>query len=186
MVTQSVIRRGNCWDNSVAGYFFKTLKIELIYDDNFKTIEQAKTSIFEYIEIWYNRIIQSNILLVTIQYTPHYGKSVREIPPKIGYLNAAYLTMADYDAIFKVWNTKKAIIFDLRNYPKENFLQLLPYLKNYPRTFVQLTHNNLVMLDYFTFLPHIDGVRKNISYSYNSKIIVLVNNISQSLSEFDA
>ena len=55
LVTQSMSRKGNCWDNSVAESFFKTLKVELIYDDNFKTIEQAKTSISEYIEIWYNR-----------------------------------------------------------------------------------------------------------------------------------
>ncbi|MFD2602569.1 transposase [Flavobacterium suzhouense] len=48
-------RKGNCWDNSVAESFFKTLKVELIYDDDFKTIEQDKTAIFEYIEIWYNR-----------------------------------------------------------------------------------------------------------------------------------
>ena len=45
-------RKGNYWDNSVAESFFKTLKVELIYDD-FKTIEQAKTAFFEYIEILY-------------------------------------------------------------------------------------------------------------------------------------
>ena len=55
LVTQSMSRKGNCWDNSVAESFFKTLKVELIYDDDFKTIEHAKTAIFEYIEIWYNR-----------------------------------------------------------------------------------------------------------------------------------
>ena len=55
LVTQSMSRKGNCWDNSVAESFFKTLKVELLYDDDFKTIEQAKTAIFEYIEIWYNR-----------------------------------------------------------------------------------------------------------------------------------
>ncbi|GAA3568707.1 hypothetical protein GCM10022395_18170 [Snuella lapsa] len=48
-------RKANCWDNPVAESFFKTLKIELVYDNSFKTIEQAKTSIFEYIEKWYNR-----------------------------------------------------------------------------------------------------------------------------------
>jgi len=41
-------RRGNCWGNSVAESFFKTLKVELTYDDNFKTIGQVKTTIFEY------------------------------------------------------------------------------------------------------------------------------------------
>ena len=55
VVTQSMSRKCNCWDNSVAESFFKTLKVELIYDDDFKTIEHAKTAIFEYIEIWYNR-----------------------------------------------------------------------------------------------------------------------------------
>ncbi len=44
-------RKGNCWDNAVTESFFKTLKVELIYGNEFKTIEQAKTSIFEYIEI---------------------------------------------------------------------------------------------------------------------------------------
>ncbi|NLP59305.1 transposase [Lutibacter sp. B1] len=43
-------RKANCWDNAVAESFFKTLKIE-----QYKSIEQAKTSIFEYIEIWYNK-----------------------------------------------------------------------------------------------------------------------------------
>ena len=42
LVTQSMSRKGNCWDNSVAESFFKTLKVELIYDDDFKTMEQAK------------------------------------------------------------------------------------------------------------------------------------------------
>lgn len=55
LVTQSMSRKGNCWDNAVAESFFKTLKVELIYGDDFKTIEQAKTAVFEYIEIWYNR-----------------------------------------------------------------------------------------------------------------------------------
>ena len=48
-------RKGNCWDNAVAESFFKTLKTELIYHEKYESILQAKTSIFEYIEIWYNR-----------------------------------------------------------------------------------------------------------------------------------
>lgn len=55
LVIQSMSRKRNCWDNAVAESFFKTLKVELIYGDGFKTIEQAKTAVFEYIEIWYNR-----------------------------------------------------------------------------------------------------------------------------------
>jgi len=52
---QSMSRKGNCWDNACAESFFKSLKIEWIYDTIFKSQEDAKFSIFEYIEIFYNR-----------------------------------------------------------------------------------------------------------------------------------
>ena len=54
LIIQSMSRKGNCWDNAVAESFFKTLKSELIYYEEYKTIEQAKTAVFEYIETWYN------------------------------------------------------------------------------------------------------------------------------------
>lgn len=55
LITQSMSRKGNCWDNAVAESFFKSLKVELVYHNTFKTTEEAKTKIFEWIEIWYNR-----------------------------------------------------------------------------------------------------------------------------------
>jgi putative transposase len=55
-ITQSMSRKGNCWDNAVAESFFHTLKTELIYQTKFKTKEEAKHAIFEYIEVFYNRI----------------------------------------------------------------------------------------------------------------------------------
>lgn len=55
MVKQSMSRRANCWDNAVAESFFKTLKVEVVYDNEFTSIEQAKTKVFEWIEIWYNK-----------------------------------------------------------------------------------------------------------------------------------
>ncbi len=54
-VLQSMSRKGNCWDNSVAESFFKTLKTELVYHTHYYTKEQAKLSVFEYIECWYNK-----------------------------------------------------------------------------------------------------------------------------------
>lgn len=54
LVVQSMSGKGNCWDNAVAESFFKTLKTELVYHENYKTIQQAKTTVFEYIETWYN------------------------------------------------------------------------------------------------------------------------------------
>lgn len=55
-IIRSMSRKGDCWDNAVAESFLGTLKIELIYQCVFKTREEAKQAIFEYIEIFYNRI----------------------------------------------------------------------------------------------------------------------------------
>jgi transposase InsO family protein len=54
-ITQSMSRKGNCWDNAVAESFFKTLKSNLVYQTYFYTKKQAKAKIFEYIEFFYNR-----------------------------------------------------------------------------------------------------------------------------------
>jgi transposase InsO family protein len=54
-IIQSMSRKGNCYDNAVAESFFHTLKVELIYSRDYLSREEAKTEIFEYIEIFYNR-----------------------------------------------------------------------------------------------------------------------------------
>jgi putative transposase len=46
---------GYCYDNAAMESFFHTLKVELVHDENYETIEIAKTSIAEYIECYYNR-----------------------------------------------------------------------------------------------------------------------------------
>ncbi len=51
----SMSRKGECLDNAVAESFFGTLKNELVYHEDYKTIAQARQSIFEYIEVFYNR-----------------------------------------------------------------------------------------------------------------------------------
>ena len=52
----SMSRRGNCWDNAPMESFFASLKKELVHDEDYATREQAKASIFEYIEAFYNRV----------------------------------------------------------------------------------------------------------------------------------
>nr|CRH07811.1 conserved protein of unknown function [Candidatus Magnetococcus massalia] len=52
---QSMSRLGDCWDNAPAESFFGTLKTELIGDLVFSSRDEAKQSIFEYIEVFYNR-----------------------------------------------------------------------------------------------------------------------------------
>ena len=50
----SMSRVGNCYDNAVAESFFGTLKAECV-TSQFATQALARTTIFEYIEVWYNR-----------------------------------------------------------------------------------------------------------------------------------
>lgn len=50
----SMSKKGDCWDNAVAESFFHTLKVELVHRVIFKTREEAKRRIFEYVEMYYN------------------------------------------------------------------------------------------------------------------------------------
>lgn len=52
-ITQSMSRKGNCWDNAVAESFFKTIKNEWLYRFKYTSYNQLYYSIKEYID-WYN------------------------------------------------------------------------------------------------------------------------------------
>jgi putative transposase len=54
-ITASMSGAGNCYDNAAMESFFHTLKTEHIYFEYYSTREQAKRSIFEYVEVFYNR-----------------------------------------------------------------------------------------------------------------------------------
>jgi putative transposase len=51
----SMSGRGDCWDNAVMESFWGTLKTELVHHERYRTREQARASIFEYVEVFYNR-----------------------------------------------------------------------------------------------------------------------------------
>jgi len=51
----SMSRKGNYWDNSIAKSFFHTLKVELVHESRYKTREEARQSLFQYIETYYNQ-----------------------------------------------------------------------------------------------------------------------------------
>lgn len=53
---QSMSRKGNPYDNAVSESFFNTIKTEEVYQHTYITKQQARTCIFEYIEIYYNRV----------------------------------------------------------------------------------------------------------------------------------
>ena len=51
----SMSRKGDCWDNAPMESFFHTLKTEMVHHRDYRTRGEAKTDIFEYIEVFYNR-----------------------------------------------------------------------------------------------------------------------------------
>ena len=54
-ITCSMSGQGNCYDNAMMESFWATLKTELIHQKRYRTHEQARQEIFEYIEVYYNR-----------------------------------------------------------------------------------------------------------------------------------
>ena len=54
-ITPSMSRTGNCYDNAVMESFFSALKRELTHHHSYPTQEAARQSLFEYIEVFYNR-----------------------------------------------------------------------------------------------------------------------------------
>jgi transposase InsO family protein len=54
-IRQSMSRKADCWDNAPMESFFHTLKTELVMHCDYLTREQARSSLFEYMEVFYNR-----------------------------------------------------------------------------------------------------------------------------------
>jgi putative transposase len=53
-LTVSMSRKGNCWDNAVVESFFASIKVELKPERAWRSRDEARCAIFEYIETWYN------------------------------------------------------------------------------------------------------------------------------------
>jgi len=51
----SMSRKGNCWDNAPMESFFHSLKTEWVVFEDYKTRSEARSSLFSYIELFYNR-----------------------------------------------------------------------------------------------------------------------------------
>lgn len=54
-ILPSMSRKGDCWDNAVAESFFATLEFELIERRVFSSRHEARSAVFEFIEVFYNR-----------------------------------------------------------------------------------------------------------------------------------
>jgi putative transposase len=61
-ITCSMSRPGNCWDNAPMESFFASLKKELVHGEDYQTRAAARASVFEYIEVFYNRVRRHSAL----------------------------------------------------------------------------------------------------------------------------
>lgn len=78
-ITCSMSRTGNCWDNAVAESFFSTLKTELIYRLEVLEPEELRTTVAEWLEVFYNRQRRHSVLgyLSPDEYERNYWKEVK-------------------------------------------------------------------------------------------------------------
>ena len=53
---------GQCWDNAVVESTFGSLKRELVHHESYATREEARASVFEYVEVFYNRVRRHSTL----------------------------------------------------------------------------------------------------------------------------
>lgn len=82
----SMSRKGNCYDNAVVESFFSTLKNELVHDRDYRTREEARAEVFEFIEVFYNRqrLHQSLGYVSPVQYEAHNAVPLRGCPQNRG------------------------------------------------------------------------------------------------------
>lgn len=74
----SMSRKGNCWDNAPMESFWGKMKCEWLYGKRFKTRQEARAAVFEYVEIFYNRrrIHASNGYLTPEEYYDNAAKKI--------------------------------------------------------------------------------------------------------------
>jgi putative transposase len=77
-LTQSMSRRGNCWDNAVAESFFATLKKQAVHGERFLSRQVAQQHVFEFIECYYNRVRRhsTNGWVSPVNFEAAYYKSI--------------------------------------------------------------------------------------------------------------
>lgn len=77
----SMSRRGNCHDNAVAESFFQLLKRERIKRKIYSTRDEARSDVFDYIEMFYNskRKHGSNNLLSPVEYETRYQERLGSV-----------------------------------------------------------------------------------------------------------
>jgi hypothetical protein len=103
----------------------------------------------------------------------------------VGYVNIENLQQSDINSMYSELMSKKAIIFDLRNYPSINTAQFGNMLYPNQALFSRIMQPDITYPGTFYWFDDILGVDNNAD-GYNGKVVILVNEQTQSAAEFFA
>jgi carboxyl-terminal processing protease len=103
----------------------------------------------------------------------------------IGYVHLGQLQVKQVDSMMNVFKNSKSIIFDLRTYPNGTMHLLARHLNPQPTVFTKLTKPSLTYPGIYDTLRLYAGNRRNPDY-YRGKVVILVNEDTQSQAEFTA
>ncbi len=98
------------------------------------------------------------------------------------YLNLAFINENEYPLVKEHLKKAKGVIVDVRNYPNFLLYSLTPYFQSGKTPFARFTHRNINNPGEFIWSKNlsIDGIRK----PFSKKLIILANEVTQSLGEF--
>ena len=106
------------------------------------------------------------------------------INKNIAYINNGSLKREYLPKIWKEMENAKGLIIDIRNYPSDfPIYDLSSYLMPKSTSFVKFTNGSIENPGLFTFTKSLDAGRDNMGY-YKGKVVVIINEISQSSAEF--
>ena len=101
----------------------------------------------------------------------------------IGYINMGMLKKNKVDSVMKIMMNKKAIIFDVRNYPKGTLYAIAKYLNKENNPFVKFTKPDFSYPGVFKW-THEDYCGKDNPNYFKGKVVILFNEVTQSHAEF--
>ncbi|MFZ2205551.1 MAG: S41 family peptidase [Minisyncoccia bacterium] len=108
------------------------------------------------------------------------------INTNIAYINNGSLKKKDIPEVWNKMQNTKGLIIDIRNYPSDfPIYDLCNYLVPDSTAFVRLTNGSITHPGLFTFTKTLKIGKQNKNY-YKGKVVILINEISQSSSEFHA
>lgn len=110
-------------------------------------------------------------------------KPWRFLEDSIGYVNMGELVIKEVDEMMEEMMNTRAIIFDLRNYPKGTLYSIARYLNNEPKQFAKFTRPDYSYPGKFEWSGESWCGKKNKNY-YRGKVIILFNERTQSHAEF--